>query len=47
MAVDLKNDWIALVETPQELFSSVVSANLKTNGGNNHAKESQSLLYPH
>jgi len=44
MAADLANDWIALVETPQEPFSSVVSANLKTYGGNLNVK--QSFLYP-
>ena len=44
MAADLANDWIALVETPQEPFSSVVSANLKTYGGNLNVK--QPFLYP-
>ena len=46
MAADLLNDWIGLVETPQDLFPSVVSANLKTIGGKRNGKQRQSLLYP-
>lgn len=39
MAADLLNDWIGLVETPQDLFPSVVSANLKTIGGKRNGKQ--------
>lgn len=42
MAADLLNDWICLVETPQDLFPSVVSANLKTIGGKERVKKSKS-----
>ena len=45
MAADLLNDWIGLVETPQDLFPSVVSAKLKTIGGKRNGKQRQSLLY--